>query len=308
MLDIHYNLLKGKEQKEITLHTYIDFLIEILLGMFEYKNLPIGVNKEQIELCFLLSGACVVPFSDKTNFMLAKQDGFLNKNYEFKKVFGTPLYKSDESKIFKGINGIDCIVGYNNRTHTSEFNVGRFASHFTQTEISMLANLKLARMNRIFKAKDSKEKYIIDSALNEADNGQFKSYIFENDLDELLNENPNGQSNYIELTDVKQIDKLQYLSNFYQDLLQRFFTPYGLNMNGFTKLAQQSTEEINDTACYSFVLPLNMLEMRKDFFKKYNKQFGENVEIDFSPIWKLQFSKLFKENEEPTEPNEEPKE
>ena len=89
----------------------------------------------------------------------------------------------------------------------------------------------------------------------------------------------------INLTDVNNIDKIQYLSKFHDDLLRRFCTLYGHAMQTSGKMAQQTTEELQGYNSFSMIIPNNRLEERKKGIDDFNRIFNENVEITYSEAW-----------------------
>lgn len=283
-----------------TEYEYFNLLTEILLSMFKWENVPQNTNAIQIEK-FLLSGACAI---DKDgNAWACTPKSVLKNNGEYDEIIGTRTTYGNEfvttkADTFHGTNGVNCVVGYNNYNKCHDYNLLTYADKFAQIELSMDYNIKYSRMNRIFKAKTQKEKTIIEDALKKAENGVNTVIVSDATIETLIGEN-GEMSPFIELTDVDKQDKLQYLSNFYQDTLHRFLTLYGLPTNNTTKLAQQTLAEVNDLDTFSQVIPSNMLACRREFCEKVNALFGFNMSVDFNPVFKPQYNTVIKADEEP---------
>ena len=71
------------------------------------------------------------------------------------------------------------------------------------------------------------------------------------------------------------------------DLQRWLFTKYGLALTTVGKLAQQTTDEINDTDIVAHVYIDEMLKQRQDAYAVINKLFDTNYTVDFSECWKI---------------------
>lgn len=273
-----YDKLKDKQKKTYKMNSYIDEVINIMISMFEYTNLPQKTNNIVIET-YLHGGACGIDKNGKAWSVTPK--GLLNDDFTFNKVIGIDILGN--SKEFT--NGVDIIVGYNNYTKMPSTFIDKFAYDMSQIDLSMECNLRYARMNKGFKVATEKEKIIYAEAMKKANEGETPIFV-SNNISDLLNEGNNNTT--FDLTDVEKIDRLQYLSNFREDTIKNFWRKYGLNMNGFTKMAQQSIDEVNDSAIFSMVIPTVMLKCREDFVSRVNDLFGFNISVDFSDLWKTQ--------------------
>ena len=123
----------------------------------------------------------------------------------------------------------------------------------------------------------------------------------------------------MEITDVKNADKLQYIVKAIDDVMRWYLTLYGQAIQGNAKLAQQTVDEVQGTTSASFILPNDKLRMRKKAIEEVNALFGTDIEVDFSDAWKTESVKYKKEadidengeleeleTEPETQPEEEP--
>lgn len=273
-----YDKLKDKDKKLYKESAYIDETVNILTHMFDYDGIPNATNKIVVET-YLHGGACCIDKNGKAWF--CTPSGKLRDDFEFDDVIGI----DNIGNTFRGKNGVDCVVGYNNYTKTSNTFLSKFAYDMSQIDLSMECNLRYARMNKGFKVATEKEKIVYENALKKANEGETPIFV-SNNISNLLEESNND--NTFNLTDVEKIDRLQYLSNFREDTLKNFWRKYGINMNGFTKLAQQSIDEVNDGDIFSMMIPNIMLECRKEFCEKVNNLFGFNMSVKFNKLWETE--------------------
>lgn len=272
-----YDKLKDKGKKAYKQNSYIDEVINIMIAMFDYDNLPQATNKVVVET-YLHGGACAIDKDGKAWSVTPK--GLLREDFEFNEVIGIDIL----GNTFRGKNGKDCVVGYNNYTKMPSTFIDKFAYDMSQIDLSMECNLRYARMNKGFRVSTEKERIVYENAMKKANEGETPIFVSKNISELIEGENNNA----FDLTDVEKIDRLQYLSNFREDTLKNFWRKYGLNMNGFTKMAQQSIDEVNDSAIFSMVIPTIMLECRKEFVNKVNDLFGFNISVKFSDLWDRQ--------------------
>ena len=114
--------------------------------------------------------------------------------------------------------------------------------------------------------------------------------------EDLLKEIEGSGTKVHNLTDVKEIDKLQYLIKAYEDTLRIFYTKYGLADHGSSKMAQQTVDEVNGDTSSAFTLALNMLYYRRKMIDDVNEMFGTDIVVHFSPAWELAYQKFILES------------
>lgn len=183
-------------------------------------------------------------------------------------------------------NGVDCVVMFNNNTMCPDFDLFRYNKLMTEIDISLDVLIKKSRFIPIPVAKDRNTKKAIDEALKKSEIGQADSIFSDN----ILNELSDGSYRAIEmvnLNDVTASQYIQYLTMLRTDLQRWLFTKYGLALNTVGKLAQQTTDEINDTDIVAHVYIDEMLKQRQDAYAVINKLFDTNYTVDFSDCWKI---------------------
>lgn len=293
-----YGMIKELiESEKINTHErYMSHFFELqnfLTHMFIYDNLPETVEENFLEMYLISNGT--VGWTKWKDKLVVIRGGRSEKIglYGLGQVYlGTCNDPEMGSISFK--NGINGVVGYNNSTMSPDFDFQFIPYVLTEIEKSLLFNIRYARLAPIFEAADSKEKAAIEELLNDIDDGKMVNVISE----DLLKELEGGGTKTFNLTDVKEIDKLQYLIKAYEDVQRIIHTKYGLSDHGSSKMAQQTVDEVNGSTSSAFTLALNMLYYRRKMVDEVNALFGTDIEVRFSPAWELEYSKFIFDSEQ----------
>ena len=143
-----------------------------------------------------------------------------------------------------------------------------------EADRSIRSQLINSRLNKAFLADSDNKKKQIEKAYTAFKEG-FPMIIVTGLLEGLET---------IDLTDPDDIEKMQYLSSFYQTLEKREANDFGVDLENIDKKAQVSTEEIrqyNDVTSLEF---LTMYEMRLNFVEEM-KENGFDIEIIKNPVF-----------------------
>lgn len=293
-----YGLLKEMIKEGWTFNPHERFISHFfnyqnfITNMFVYDNLPDTVDENFLEMYLNYNGTVGWTNTDKGLVVLEGGRSGQIKLYGLGEDYlGTCNDPEIGSISFKV--GVDGVVGYNNSTMSPDFDFQFIPYLLTEIEKSLLFNIRYARLAPIFEAADSKEKDAIEQLLNDIDDGKIVNVISENILKEL----EGSGTKTFNLTDVKEIDKLQYLLKAYEDIMRIYHTKYGLSDHGSSKLAQQTVDEVNGSTSSSFTLALNMLYYRRKMVEEVNAMFGTNISVKFSPAWELEYSKFIFDSE-----------
>lgn len=178
----------------------------------------------------------------------------------------------------------------------------------------MKLNVLFSRMYPIPLATDTKTKKTIEEAIKNMMDGKIATILDEKKLREIMDGVIGVQT--VNLTETDKSQYIQYLAKYRDDLMRWFYSLYGMNSQGSSKLAQQTVDEVNQDSNASMILPHSMLKARQDGVEMCNKKFGWNMEVSFSECWMSRLANMddeFKttdeelEDEAPEEGKEEEK-
>ena len=289
--------LSDKYIKKTTRFAYMTDLIIFLQSMFKHdienmsldNSIPIGT----IEKYLITNGICAfTKHNEKIVVGVASTVGITPYS-----VGDTVIITLEDATVLERKIGIDATVMYNNTLRLPDFNVVKYADMFTEVDTSLKCLLHNTRLHPIPIAKDRQTKAQIETALKDIDNGKATSILSENILEDLISNTKSETIPVANITDVNASDKIQYVSNYYNDLRKRFFTMYGHAMINTSKLAQQSQSEVKDMDYISMVIPHNMLHSRLQGYDCLNKLFNTNYTCDFSDTWKQEWKEICTETE-----------
>lgn len=294
MIANRYNLLKDKCKKMETQESYENILATIVSTIFTYNHSGISDIDFTIFELSLISTGKVAVWKKEDNLVVTPCELVGTPDIYGRGVDCICYYVGGTKRFEKWKDNKDIVIVFNNEMGDSDYTIDRFATYLTEVDISEMACLKNCRYSSLIPVKDSKTKLAVESALQNNEIGTPQSFVSKNILDE------NDELKVLHLTDVKDSDKLQYLSHFRDDLLRQFFTLYGMSTNSTAKMAQQTVAEISDANNSSNILPFNMKKWREIGIKEINKTFGLDWSVDFSECWKKQ---IYQEEDSNNEKN-----
>lgn len=149
-----------------------------------------------------------------------------------------------------------------------------FAMMKEEIDKSILCLTKETRKNKAFLVDNDRKKKEVERALAAIDEG--KPAIFVTSILEGLET--------VDITDPAEIDKMQYLTSFYQSMEKREANDVGVDLDLIDKRAQVTTNEItqyDDVTTENFLV---MYEMRLAFVEEMKKN-GLEIEIVRNPIF-----------------------
>lgn len=187
----------------------------------------------------------------------------------------------------------DMVLGFNNLTELGCTDVKADALRLSEIDVSIDYLIFWSRVVNLFKVADEKTKKDIISAFEAMEKGKPIAITTKQILKDL-----GISTDGIEieaLTAPELADKIQYTARLREDVLRWHYTRYGQVIQGDTKLAQQSVDEVNGTVSSSLIIPLNMLKARRAMIEEINKKFGLNATVDLSGPWRAEVTKY--ENE-----------
>lgn len=269
--------------KSVALPSMQDELLNYVINMFEYKNLPDSIPRYYLEKYLIMLGFCAVVKVDGTLYAL---DGTLGGEED---VYHQPtkfIYANPALKKSSLVDLTDCVLCKNDYNMTGLMPlINRFSHLLVESNISLRTLLITSRMNITISASDEKTKASADKYIEGIENGKIYSIAESAFFDGVKVQSANTSSNFI----TQMIEISQFVKG-------SFLQAIGVNSQHNMKRQYINKDDtgLNDDGLRPFVD--NMLACRKDFVEQLNEKFGLDVEVDFNSIWKQ------KEEEQLTNP------
>lgn len=284
MVGDFYDQLKTKTANKVRYTTYFTLLLDTLLEMFEWKNLPDTIPKRFLESILHSTGEV---FVSRINDKLIASGGTLSGEVD-EYGLGTDCIAVCPRGEARGQRNVDIAYGINNDTATPDMLLYWITHLLSETDKSIKLNVIYSRLLKIPKVATEKDKAMFEQMLQKVIDGDPQAFASSNALDLEFG----AGTEVFELTDSNKIDKLPYLTQFFDDTLKRFYNFYGQPMQNQNKRAQSISDEIHGQDSVSFIIPLQMLRCRQALADNINHIFGTDISVDFSPLWKLEFEAL----------------
>lgn len=284
MVDDAFDYMKTKTQNRVRFTTYANLLFNTMLEMFEYKNLPDTIPKRFLEQLLHATGEV---FVSKINDKIIASHGTLAGEVD-EYGLGTECVAVCPRGDAHGKRNVDIAYGINNDTATPDSLIYWIAHLLAETDKSIKTNVIYSRLLKIPKVSNEKDKGMFEEILKKVMDGDPQAFASSSALDLELG----AGTETFELTDANKIDKLPYLTQFFEDCLKRFYCFYGQPMQNQNKRAQSISDEIHGQDSVSFIIPMQMLRCRQALCDNINRIFGTDISVDFSPIWKIELAGL----------------
>ena len=276
--------LKPKQKSFLTEISYQNVLAEYVLGMLEYPNFPVEIEYVRyLDFLLLKYGQAALYKSKHWGRWVIGDVVFVGIDLNEYGLLPDAIVHDragHEDKFTDWQNSQECFVFFNNRNHTPDINIPRYADLLSKIDISLNANIVNSRMSPIVVARDQNVANQIKAIVENNHDGHTETVTSSgnilNDQDELT---------IVNITDVNASDKIQYLLHAKDDLTREFLNLYGLHITGTGKMAQQSVEEITGSNNAALVIPYEMMKARNDTLQRFNAITGLNVVCQFSKSW-----------------------
>lgn len=179
--------------------------------------------------------------------------------------------------------GKDKVVYFRNNPYAfPDFTIGESGDILAEIQKSKRHNIINSRLTPIVVAKDAKAKTAIEAALKENNAGSYAVVLSDNITAE-------GEEHVLNVTEVANQDKIQYLNHAYDDEFRHWYNLHGLDITGASKQAQQTEAEVSSGVNSRKILPFAMLAEREKAVKRMNELFGFDCEVRFSKPWRDEF-------------------
>lgn len=307
-------MARKSNTKEKYLNANLQLLNEFHLGMFEYTGLPETLRTNYLEYWLQKYGEVAIfeTPADKAS------DGFTAGSLicaTCQKGNNLDPYGEGSEIIAVTRNGYSVtldrykdrvVLGYNNLTELGCPDVLIDALRLSEIDLSIDYLIFWTRLFSVFKVSDENTKRMIADAFSNIEAGKPVTVVTKRIFEDLGISGDNVTSEM--LTSPDFADKIQYTARLREDVLRWHYTRYGQVVQGDTKMAQQSVDEVNGTVSSSLIIPLNMLKSRKAMIDDINRIFGLSATVELSGAWRAEVTKYENETGEGEIDNDEPSE
>lgn len=292
-----YDNMKKAAQKNFNSSTYWADMVTTLQSEFIYDNLDPKHDPppEYIEKVLITSG--IIGYKTIGEDVVAACGSLSgDSDYYYR---GTEFEGTYALGNISGKRGVDVAVGFNNSLYLPDFDILRYESILTEIDVSEALNVLFSRLLKIPVVANQKEKEAVIDLIKSLLKGEFGALTSSN----LFAKIADGKNvlDVIELSDVDDIKNLQYLAQYRDNVLKRFYNRHGHSLQTTGKVAQQTTDEIHGMDSVSMIYALNKLEFRRRMCDEVNRICGRSWSVKFSKPWEInlrQFEQTVENNVE----------
>lgn len=261
-------------KKSKTTMPYEEKSIERDAILFKWRSLdPNFKIPFQPEILLSIEGALGYD-KKKDLWVVCSPTGLFDKYGDFQSFVCRSLDNTDMIG-YEAKNHEDVIVCANTPLYRSfEAERSYYSGIKTETDRSIRSQLILSRLSKAIVAENDNKAKEIRNAIKDIEEG--KILVLTSSLLEDLK--------VLELTDSSDIEKMQYLSSFYQTIEKREANDYGVDLELIDKRAQVTSNEIKQYDDVTTLEYLIMFECRQRFVEEM-KENGFNIEIVRNPIF-----------------------
>lgn len=256
---------------------YVKYLLSFVTNMIRYENIDKTTIPEGYpEIVASYRGQYgVFPTDDGIAIVPGAYAGRLDMYGRGVEYLGTTM----DGQTWRGKVGTDCFVVPNNPLLMPDMLViERYAYMLSQADISMYYNLKYSRLGKFYRADTDQEKAALEKAMEDLEAGRPLIYVgsTKHTFGDVLDQSTPPLMP-LELTDVKDSEKLQYLSRFHDDIIGRFLTMYGIDTGNVNKGSQILRGELSRLEESAAVPVYEKLRCRQQVWEEINKAFNTNI-------------------------------
>lgn len=269
--------LKPEERDFARTIEYERYLLSMVTNMIRYE----GIESTDIPEYYpeYVAAYCgqygVFPTDDGLAIVPGAYTGKFDRYGHGEEYHGTTF----DGVAWRGKVGVDCFVVPNNPMLMPDTLIAsRYAYMLSQADLSLYYNLKYSRLGKFYRADTDQEKEAIKKAINDLEAGEPVIYVGtqKHTFGDVF-DNTEPPLTPMELTDVKDSEKLQYLSRLHDDIIGRFLAMYGIDTGNINKGSQVLRGELSRMEEAAAVPVYERLRCRQQIWDEINKAFGTNI-------------------------------
>lgn len=258
-------------------------LLNLLMDMFEYENVPEGLSKRELELNLLVTGHAAV---------ISKKDGTLYT--PLSSLYGYDQYYQPQWMVFanpvvmmphKYTIGVDCEVCYNNSMLDSlwyikadsglDTFVRRYARQLSDIEATVNIYAVNSRLVSIPVTNDGAVEQSLRAFFKNLIMGK-RAIVSDSSIVEKFRN--------IDINRANQKDGINDWLIARDKILEQFYRDLGVRMNQ-QKKAQVNSDEVESNDQLLLISSDDMLKTRIEGYERINNMFGCNIQVRLNPLF-----------------------
>lgn len=278
-------LMSTTDTKNVMRH--IEYAHKLLIYVtsaftWDLKDLKIP---EYIPECLLAFNGHMGAFKTKDGLILAAGQpmGRCNDYGVFERYTATTW----AGNTYEGIIDEDVVIIPNNSVYAPDWwEIQRYAEMLSQTDISLMANIRYTRQTKFFRVDTEKERTALQKAITDSDKGEPVVTVSSPDnIAADIFDKDKGIYDCFDLTNPKDADKLQYLSRFYDDLMSRFLRDFGVDVSNVNKGSQILSDELHGFSNAAAIPTEDKLKCRINACKKIKDILGYDIDVTLNKLY-----------------------
>lgn len=270
LTDFSESLIKN----EVTFYEYRDMLTELAITMFDWKNLPLSIDKRFLELTLFLNGQAIFFKDEELGFLTLKSIN--NGNFN---VYGIPKRRrayADNNGYTRDLTDEDSILIYNNYLHTNSVRIVEMYAHrLWNLDRIIDVNTNAQKTPILVRCKES-QKLTLKNVYKEFDGNAPVIYAYQqfdpNDIQVLTTGAP-----YI-------ADKIYTLKT---QIVNEFLTRVGISNTNYQKRERLISEEVQRSQGATIASRYSRLDMRRQACEQINEMFNLNISVDYREDYRV---------------------
>lgn len=295
-----FSLIKDVKQKIVREKNYDLVLLNSLIPMCQY-TLPeerADIDTDFLELYRLTEGVAGI-WKEAEDKFCACHVSFAGTPDRYglgvDAIISTAGSNDGQGGVTKHIedwkNSEELVVIFNNATKSPDLSIGIFSDMLTEADTSMMSLIKDAKHTLVPIVGDEKQKEALNAVLKALDEGRHEVMVDPSILAKMFDDDKKAKEiDTLTITDPTLSDKIQYLSQAWDNILSRFYSFNGMSTQSGSKMAQQSVEEINNGSSAAMIIPDQRLDKAiGDYYTgitKANRVWGWNATVELSECWR----------------------
>lgn len=262
------------QDKQRNVQTYVKYMVNRSLAMFQYHDLPDTIPQEELEKMLQCGGLAVWYNHNNELYVFNANLGGEGDAYNrpTKAIINNPYLKLNKECIIDE----DCVLMLNDSLAVGLIPMyQKYCTIINETDISLILGTVNKRIQILLSANDDNTVASAKQFIKNIEDGKL-GVIAESKLFDSLKTNSVSTS---------QTNGLQEVWELQQFLKASMYNEIGLNANWNNKREKLNSSEVEMNTDNLYPLVDNMLDCRKKALEKVNEMFGTNITVEFNSSW-----------------------